>query len=182
MKIVHIFNRISTITIACLLMIIFFKSSSTHIIRNVTDVEKNKINPTKPFINAVFPLNGNITSSFGYRIHPIYYNLDFHPAIDIGSSNKSKIHSILPGVVKETGFSEIYGKYIIISHSNNIESKYCHCQEILKEKGNNVNQGQVISTVGHTGLVTGDHLHLEIKINNVAIDPLLLIKQKNFSR
>lgn len=157
-------------------MTVFFKSSSQLITPNITNLEENKTTPNKTYIKAIPPLNGNITSSFGYRIHPIYYNLDFHPAIDISSKNRSEIYSILPGKVKETGFSKIYGKYIIVTHSNNIESKYCHCQEILKKKGNNVAQGQVISTVGHTGLATGDHLHLEIKINNVSVDPLLLIQ------
>ena len=121
------------------------------------------------------PLSGKITSFFGYRIHPITYNLDFHPAIDISSNINSNIHSILPGTVKETGQSDIYGKYIKISHQNNIESMYCHCNKILKKINQHVSKGQLIGKVGHTGLATGDHLHLEVKINNINIDPLLLI-------
>lgn len=125
--------------------------------------------------HTIPPLIGNITSFFGYRINPITYNLDFHPAIDICAPNQSYIRAILPGTVKETGNSNIYGNYIIISHKNNIESKYCHCEKILKKKQHSIKQGEIISTVGHTGFATGDHLHLEIKINNINIDPLLLI-------
>ena len=124
----------------------------------------------------IAPLKGNITSSFGYRVHPITGNLDFHDALDIGAQYREDIRSILSGEVKETGYSNIYGNYIIISHKNNIESKYCHCDKILKNKNKKVKKGEIICVVGHTGFVTGDHLHLEIKINDINIDPLLMIK------
>ncbi len=135
-------------------------------------VETQLINKIKP----ICPVKGRVTSYFGYRFHPVTSRLDFHKAVDISAPYKSDIHPILSGKVKEIGFSKIDGNYIIISHKNNIESKYCHCETILKNKNSYVEPKNVISTVGHTGLATGDHLHLEIKINNVNIDPSLLIK------
>lgn len=121
----------------------------------------------------------NITSYFGYRVHPITYHLDFHTAIDIKAPYRSDIYTILSGKVKETGNSKIDGNYIIISHNNlncYLESKYCHCDQIFKKKNDYVSKGQIISNVGHSGLATGNHLHIEIKINNINIDPLILIK------
>ncbi|MBP0979311.1 MAG: M23 family metallopeptidase [Oscillospiraceae bacterium] len=160
------------------LLISFIK---TKFIINSQEPKQNNLYYNKNIIlnktTAISPLlQKNITSYFGYRFHPISYNLDFHPAIDISAPTKSKIRAILPGTVKEVGNSKIYGNYIIISHDNNLESKYCHCDQIFFKKYNRVSKGQVISSVGNTGLSTGSHLHLEIKINNINIDPLLLIK------
>lgn len=155
-------------------------SSFSYVFANNYYTNKNNNILYTSSIKTAPPLSGKITSFFGYRIHPITYNLDFHPAIDISSNINSNIHSILPGTVKEIGQSDIYGKYIKISHQNNIESMYCHCNKILKKINQHVCKGQLIGKVGHTGLATGDHLHLEVKINNINIDPLLLINLDSY--
>lgn len=140
-------------------------------------IKKNyKTNSTSSKETPMLPLKGSLTSCFGYRFHPITQNLDFHRAIDISAPKQTQIHPILDGKVTETGFSSVDGNYIVIKHKNNIESKYCHCETILKKNNARVNQNSIISTVGSTGLATGPHLHLEIKINNTNIDPLLILK------
>ena len=163
------------------------------------------------FVVAQSPLEDlNISSSFGYRIHPIVNKLEFHPAIDIAAKRKTLIYPILPGIVSKVGKSDIYGNYVEISHfivgqhhnksisyissSNYVNkkkdinkldskftkytkliSKYCHCDKIFVKQGKTVNVDQPISTVGHTGLTNGDHLHFQVSIDDIWINPLLLI-------
>lgn len=131
-------------------------------------------------LQAIQPVIGTITSGFGYRIHPTSKRLDFHPAVDIRAAENTPVHSILEGKVMETGTSKIFGKYIIINHFNNMQSKYCHCKKIIVRKGNTIKKGQIISNVGSTGMSTGPHLHLEIFIDKVNIDPLLILPPYNF--
>lgn len=160
------------------------KSSDITQTKTVAQVAKNSIKKIKYNNKITFPskvtipLIGKITTYFGYRIHPITKKIDFHPAIDISGTNNSDIKSILSGQVNEIGESDIYGNYIIIQHRDGIRSKYCHCQKIYKNPGNKIEQGEVIASVGHSGLATGDHLHLEIEINDIKVDPLILIDKK----
>lgn len=147
-----------------------FNSSPSNLISSLVKTQINSI-------QAVQPLAGTITSGFGYRIHPTSKKLDFHPAIDIKAPEYSPIHSILGGQVTEVGTSKIFGKYIIVTHNNNMKSRYCHCNKIIVREGNFIKRGQIISKVGTTGLSTGPHLHLEVSINDVNIDPLLIIPQ-----
>ena len=87
------------------------------------------------FVTAtpISPVDGTITSPYGYRIHPITGELDFHTGLDIAAPNNTPIRAILPGTVKEIGESEIYGNYIVVAHQNGFESVYNHCESITAQ-------------------------------------------------
>ena len=127
------------------------------------------------FVTAtpISPVDGTITSPYGYRIHPITGELDFHTGLDIAAPNNTPIRAILPGTVKEIGESEIYGNYIVVAHQNGFESVYNHCESITAQVGTVVRQGDWIARVGSTGLSTGNHVHLDLKINGVYVNPYL---------
>jgi len=119
----------------------------------------------------LWPLNGIITSKFGPR------NGGFHHGLDIAADTGTAIGATKPGTVTFAGwYSSIYGKAVVIRHSDTEESMYAHLQSILVSKGATVKAGQNIATVGESGNATGPHLHLEIRINDQAVDPLKYLR------
>lgn len=117
------------------------------------------------------PLKGRVTSEFGYRMHPIYDEYLFHSGIDIGGDYGEEIVAALSGEVVEAQYSDSYGYYIRLKHSDGLETRYAHCQKLLKEVGRRVNKGDVIAEVGSTGVSTGPHLHFEIISNGNYVNP-----------
>jgi murein DD-endopeptidase MepM/ murein hydrolase activator NlpD len=126
--------------------------------------------PTSGFINPVegFP----VTSSFGNRVHPLSGEVRFHKGIDIGTPIGTPIRAAKDGKVIFAGWSDGYGKKILIDHGNGYETLYAHLDELLVKAGDRVSSGEVIGLSGGTGYVTGPHLHFEIQLNAVARDPL----------
>jgi len=112
----------------------------------------------------------NITSPFGYRIHPISGEIDFHYGVDIKGERKSKIFAVQSGVVVVSDTHKSYGKYIVIDHFNGFSTLYAHCSKLLKKEGERVKKGEKIAVTGSTGEATGEHLHFEIRFNGVRYD------------
>ena len=139
---------------------------------NTTPLSLVKTTTTSTVVNSVdMPLNGRITSEFGYRTHPIYGEELFHSGIDIGGEYGDDIKVVLSGEVVEAQYNNSYGYYIKIRHSDNTYTLYAHCQKLLKKAGDKVNKGDIIAEVGSTGVSTGPHLHFEIIINGTYINP-----------
>lgn len=123
----------------------------------------------------VVPVQGTVTSPFGYRIHPIYGTRLFHNGVDIGASEGTSIHSALQGRVTVAQYDSSYGNYIVIDHGNDFCTLYAHCKELKVSEGDVVAKGQTIATVGSTGVSTGPHLHFEIRRGEYRIDPAWLV-------
>lgn len=129
---------------------------------------KNPIKDNVKFIEM--PKGFVITSGFGHRWS------GFHHGIDIAAHVGDNIEAVLNGVVKETGYTFVYGNYVILSHGDGIDTLYAHCSKILCSKGQNIKKGQIIALAGSTGNSTGPHIHFELRNNNVAINPVNYIK------
>lgn len=112
-----------------------------------------------------------ITSPFGMRLHPILKTYRVHTGMDIGAPMGSFVLAANSGVVSKATYSASYGNLVMINHGNGISTAYAHGSEILVEEGQEVNRGDVIMKVGSTGWSTGPHLHFEIIVNGVKIDP-----------
>lgn len=122
------------------------------------------------------PIEGKITSAYGYRVHPIYKNYSFHTGVDIGGNpDGTEIKSAGEGKVITAAYSSVYGNYVVISHKNNIQSMYAHCRRILVREGENVAAGEKIAEVGSTGWSTGPHLHFELRYKGETLDPELYV-------
>lgn len=119
----------------------------------------------------VWPILGNINSHFGRR------GASFHDGIDIAAQEGSPIRAIGKGEVIYSDQLRGYGNLVILRHSGGLVSVYAHNQVNLVAAGEFVAQGDIIGKVGSTGRVTGPHLHLEIRKNNIAQDPLLYLPQ-----
>lgn len=126
----------------------------------------------------VWPVTGDITSGFGYRINPITNKLSFHTGIDIASPEGTPIGAALPGVVSQTGVSDAYGNYLILSHGGGVETFYGHCEKILVAKGQHLRIGETVALVGTTGMSTGYHLHFEIRVNQINVNPTWVLTQR----
>jgi len=118
------------------------------------------------------PVEGRITSGFGWRIHPIYKIRMFHEGIDIGAGQGTPIVAAGRGVVISSGWYSGYGNTVIIAHGSGISTLYGHCSSLKVAQGEKVAAGQVIAYVGSTGLSTGPHLHFEVRKNGKPVNPL----------
>lgn len=120
------------------------------------------------------PVDGRITSRFGYRSLRIAGS-NFHTGIDIGGNTGDPIRAAAPGVVSFSGWQTGYGNIVIITNGER-EYRYAHASALLVERGATVEAGTVIARVGSTGYSTGPHLHFEVRIGGEAVDPLPLLQ------
>lgn len=115
------------------------------------------------------------SSYFGYRDNPFTGEFSFHSGLDIAAQTGTNIRAAFSGTVIAVSEDETSGLYVKLEHENGLVTFYCHCSEILVEVGANILQGETIAKVGETGAATGPHLHFEIRINNVKMDPMWLL-------
>ncbi len=118
-----------------------------------------------------WPVSGPITSPFGMRSNPMGQGFEMHPGIDIGAPMGATVTAAAGGRViwaKEYGG---YGNAIIIDHGGQTSSVYGHLSQIFVAEGQDVQRGQAIGAVGCSGRCTGPHLHFEVRVNGVAVDP-----------
>ena len=95
-----------------------------------------------------------------------------HTGIDIGASTGTDILCALSGTVSQAVHNDAgYGNYLVITHSDGVETMYAHCSKLLSDVGDTVDKGDVIAKVGSTGISTGSHLHFEIRVNSVRLNP-----------
>ena len=118
------------------------------------------------------PVSGLVTSRFGWRSHPVSGQDDFHTGVDIAAAQGTPVLAALPGVVEQTGYSESYGNFVVLRHSDNLRTTYNHCSEILAKEGEQLARGDRIALVGSTGISTGPHLHFEVEVKGLKADPL----------
>ena len=120
------------------------------------------------------PVAGTITSQFGHRVDPITGEVSSHTGTDIACAEGTPILAAADGTVTVANgldsWGGSYGYYIQIDHGDGLETLYAHCSSICVTTGQQVQTGQVIGYVGHTGRATGNHLHFEVHINGVRRD------------
>ncbi len=126
-----------------------------------------------------FPLeSGVLTSSFGKRPSPFTGKPSYHPGIDLAAPTGSPVFACTSGVIKEIGYSRIYGNYIILLHQDGKESLYGHLSKTLINLHDKIKSGKIIGEVGSTGLSTGPHLHFEIRVKGIPQDPQTFIEKR----
>ena len=124
----------------------------------------------------IWPVNGRVSSLFGWRSYSYGSGSSFHSGLDIVAPQGRAVVSAKDGVVVYSGWMGGYGKTVVIDHSDSITTLYGHCSELAVRKGDPVYSGQVISYVGSTGRSTGSHLHFEVRKNSYPVDPLSVLR------
>jgi murein DD-endopeptidase MepM/ murein hydrolase activator NlpD len=119
-----------------------------------------------------WPVNGEVTSGFGYRMHPIFHVRKMHTGVDISAGMGTPIKAAAAGTVIFAGWRGGYGQAVIISHGNGLATLYAHQSKLLVSVGDKVKRGEVIGKVGSTGYSTGPHLHFEVRVNGNPVDPM----------
>lgn len=117
------------------------------------------------------PVAGNVTSPYGYRVHPITGVWRLHTGIDFGARSGTHIHACRGGTVVRASWYGGYGNAIIIDHGGGMQTLYAHQSGFAVGAGSRVAAGQHIGYVGSTGNSTGPHLHFEVYINGRTVDP-----------
>ena len=124
-----------------------------------------------------WPVQGQISSSFGMRVHPTFRTKMMHTGIDIRASRGTPVRAAGPGEVLYAGWLRGYGQIVIIDHGKNLSSVYAHLSSISVGEGSAVKKGQTIGSVGSTGTATGAHLHFEVRVNGDARDPMKYLRR-----
>jgi murein DD-endopeptidase MepM/ murein hydrolase activator NlpD len=120
----------------------------------------------KPAPDWIRPAAGPMSSTFGPRWGT------FHYGVDIAAGYGSPVYAAHAGVVVKAGWYGGYGNAVIIDHGNGITTRYGHTSRVLVQVGQKVRAGDEIALVGNTGDSTGPHLHFEVRIDDVAINPV----------
>jgi murein DD-endopeptidase MepM/ murein hydrolase activator NlpD len=131
------------------------------------------LNVSGPNMPDMWPVMGPINSGFGQRLDPVLGMGigEFHKGVDIGSPDGTPVHAPASGRVIMAGWSNGYGNEIEIDHGNGTVTVYGHLRGFNVVEGEAVAKGQVIGYVGHTGKVTGPHLHYEVQVHGAAVNP-----------
>jgi murein DD-endopeptidase MepM/ murein hydrolase activator NlpD len=143
------------------------KSSFAEIHSKMTaDKERLKHTPTLRPIDG-----GYVSSGFGVRRDPFTGDVENHSGLDITQERGTPVHAAGDGQVIYAGYYSGYGKFVVIDHGFGYTTAYGHLHAYNVREGQYVTKGQSIAQVGSTGRATGCHLHYEVRVNGVAVEP-----------
>ena len=121
---------------------------------------------------SIKPARGWFTSKFGYRISPFTGRPVMHNGLDIAASPGAPVFAPADGIVSYAGYDPGYGKLVSIDHGYGVITRYGHLSQISVEVGQRIKRRDLIAAVGNTGRSTGPHLHYEVRVNNIPVDPI----------
>ena len=124
---------------------------------------------------TVTPALGWVSSGFGWREHPVDGEERFHNGVDLAVNTGTAVKAFAAGTVDYIGESDSYGLYLQLRHAGGLTSFYCHCSKLCVQQGQVVAAGEKVAESGETGNATGPHLHFEMKLDGVLLDPLYYI-------
>ena len=135
------------------------------------DAYRQQAGPTDGMFRL--PVEGQRTSGFGMRLHPMDHEERLHSGMDIAAPTGTPIQAAAAGQVVFSGTQAGYGNVVVIEHAEGYATLYAHNTENLVSVGTTVSQGQPIATVGSTGRSTGSHVHFEVRKDGKRLDPAL---------
>ena len=124
--------------------------------------------------------SGEVTSGFGMRTHPVLKVKRHHDGIDIKAPQDTPVYAAADGYIRLAGRNGGYGNMVSIEHADSIITRYGHLNEMLVKTGQEIKRGELIGTVGKTGLTTIAHLHFEVRINGKLVDPMKMLNTYYF--
>ncbi len=120
---------------------------------------------------SLWPIEGSVASSFGERQDPINGEGAFHSGIDIDAPTGTPVRAAADGDVSSAAMGAGYGREVVLNHGHDVITVYGHLSAIAVLAGQHVTRGQVIGYVGQSGRATGPHLHYEVRVHNVPVNP-----------
>ncbi len=136
------------------------------------------VEPTVVSIPSIMPLrNSKLTSGYGMRNHPVLRKRRKHNGIDLAAPTGTPVYATADGMITRANWFSSYGLYISIEHGADLETRYAHLSRIAVAGGQRVRKGDLIGYVGSTGRSTGPHLHYEVRVDGVAVNPIPYMKE-----
>jgi murein DD-endopeptidase MepM/ murein hydrolase activator NlpD len=126
-----------------------------------------------------WPVDGRITGPYGERTDPFSGEGAYHTGIDISAPAGSTVTAAADGTVEEAGWSNGYGRLVIVDHGNGYETYYAHLSRVDVIEGQSIHQGERVGAVGTSGHSTGPHLHYEVRVGGVPINPYRFLAHRN---
>jgi murein DD-endopeptidase MepM/ murein hydrolase activator NlpD len=120
---------------------------------------------------SIWPVKGWLTSTFGYRSSPFTGRRELHKGLDIATRSGTPVIAPADGLVVFAGREGGFGNMIIIDHGYGITTRYGHCSSLEAKLGQKIKRGDVVARVGNTGRSTGPHVHYEVAVNGVSVNP-----------
>jgi murein DD-endopeptidase MepM/ murein hydrolase activator NlpD len=120
---------------------------------------------------SIWPVKGWITSGFGARASPLTGEPGRHMGVDIANEVDTPIRTTADGIVTYSGWEAGYGRLVVVEHGYGYSTRYGHCARVEVKVGDEVKRGQIIGYMGSTGRSTGSHLHYEVRIHGMPVDP-----------
>ena len=140
------------------------------VLRNVQRSEDSLL--SVPGILPVNPQQYRVSSTFGWRIHPISHRQIHHDGLDMAAREGSKVYSTGKGVVVSVSNDPHgYGKQVVVDHGYGYKTRYAHLSKFSVRVGDTVSRGSVVGLVGNTGISTGPHLHYEVMVSGMRRNP-----------
>jgi hypothetical protein len=145
--------------------------------RNKTGLRKfiENRNIPRASIPSIWPTAGWLSSRFGYRKSPFTGEVEFHRGIDIGAKRNTPVVAPADGVVSCIRWEHSPGRVLYINHGCGLVTKYAHLQKVLVQKGQYIKRRETVALVGATGRCTGPHLHYEVHLNGIPMNPLCYV-------
>ena len=136
-----------------------------------TDVQTPATVPV--YVPSRNPLDtGRISSGYGMRVHPVLRRRKRHHGVDLAAPTGTPVYATADGAVSRADRSRTYGLVIYVDHGAELQTRYAHLSKLLVADGQEVRKGDVIGYVGSTGRSTGPHLHYEVRVDGVAVNPI----------
>jgi len=137
------------------------------------DAPVNIVEQPAVSVPSLMPVNGaRISSNYGMRIHPVLGRRKMHRGIDLAAPTGTPVYATADGIVGRADWFSSYGLYISIDHGADLETRYAHLSRLAVAAGERVEKGELIGYVGSTGRSTGPHLHYEVRVDGVAVNPV----------
>jgi murein DD-endopeptidase MepM/ murein hydrolase activator NlpD len=124
---------------------------------------------------SIWPTNGWVTSAFGFRTHPFTGLTQMHEGLDISNRLGNIVIAPADGIISDIGSDLSLGKLLVISHGFGIITRYAHLNKVLVRIGQKVKRGEKIAEIGMSGKATGPHLHYEVRLDGIPVNPMRYI-------
>lgn len=144
---------------------------------NLLALEASDMFSLRSAFPSVWPVDGRLTSGFGWRHSPISRRQKMHSGVDISAPRGTPVRAAAAGTVAMARYNSGYGRMVTIDHGYGILTRYAHNSRLMVREGDWVEAGEMISTVGSTGQSTGPHLHFEMSIDGRFVDPMDYLPQ-----
>jgi murein DD-endopeptidase MepM/ murein hydrolase activator NlpD len=124
---------------------------------------------------SIWPVQGWVTSGFGFRTHPLTGLSQMHEGLDIANRVGTTVIAPASGIISDIETDQLFGKIVVISHGFGMTTRYAHFHKVFVRLSQRVERGEKIGELGMSGRTTGPHLHYEVRINNIPVNPVQYI-------